>query len=94
MTETKNAPGAVEELTEAGVTNFYFNTIKDAKKEADRQVMIATVRKAAIDAVYGLLDPDYSVLFDYEGKLKYEGAEEIIASIVYALSRVELGAEP
>jgi hypothetical protein len=94
MTEMKNAPGAVEELTEAGVTNFYHNTIEDAEKEADRQVMIAMVRKAAIDAVLGLLEPSYSILFDYEGNLKYEGAEGIIASIIYALSRVELGAEP
>ena len=91
MTEMKNAPGAVEELTEAGVTNFYFNTIKDAKKEADHQMMVATVRKAAIDAVLGLLEPSYSILFDYEGSLKYEGVEGVVASLAYALSRVELG---
>ena len=91
MTETKNAPGAVEELTEAGVTNFYHNTIEDAKKEADHQMMVATVRKAAIDAVLGLLEPSYSILFDYEGNLKYEGVEDVVASIAYALSKVELG---
>ena len=91
MTEMKNAPGAVEELTEAGVTNFYHNTIEDAKKEADHQMMVATVRKAAIDAVLGLLEPSYSILFDYEGSLKYEGVEDVVASIAYALSKVELG---
>ena len=91
MTEMKNAPGAVEELTEAGVTNFYHNTIEDAKKEADHQMMVATVRKAAIDAVLGLLEPSYSILFDYEGSLKYEGVEGVVASLAYALSRVELG---
>lgn len=93
MNETKNAPGAVEELAEAGnnLTNYQYTTIQQAKKEADHQMMVATVRKAAIDAVLGLLEPSYSVLFDYEENLKYEGAEDIVASLAYALSKVELG---
>lgn len=93
MTEMKNAPGAVEELTEAGnnLTNYQYTTIQQAKKEADHQMMVATVRKAAIDAVLGLLEPSYSILFDYEGNLKYEGAENVVASLAYALSKVELG---
>lgn len=92
MTMNENAPGAVEELTEARNLEHLDNTtIRAAREEAVRRLMIEEVRSAAIDAVVDLLTPAYSVLYDYKGALKHEGAEDIVAEIAGMIARAHLG---